>query len=148
MASLTVIIPTHNPRLVLLDEVLQALRAQSLCLADWELLLIDNASDSSLSQQLVSWHANARVVRALRLGLTHARLCGIREACAPLLVWVDDDNILFSDYLQEAKDSFASHPDLGAAGGPARPRYEVSPPPWFTEHLAPWDAAIMDQNGF
>lgn len=137
MILLTVIIPTHNPRLGLLDEVLQALRGQSLPLADWELLVIDNASDSSLPPQLVSWHPNSRVVREFRLGLTYARLCGIREARAPLLVWVDDDNILTSDYLLVANDAFASHPDLGAAGGPARPRYEVSPPPWFTEQLAP-----------
>lgn len=137
MPDLTVIIPTHNPRLVLLEEVLQALRGQTLSWADWELLVIDNASDPPVPQHLVSWHPNARVVRELQLGLTHARLRGIREACASVLVWVDDDNILAPDYLLAARDAFSAHPRLGAAGGPSRPRYEVAPPAWFTEHLAP-----------
>lgn len=135
MAVLTVIIPTHNPRLVLLEEVLHALRGQTLSWADWELLLIDNASDPPVPQHLVSWHPNARVVRELHLGLTHARLRGIREACAPVLVWVDDDNILAPDYLLAARDAFSAHPRLGAAGGPSLPRYEEQPPAWFETGL-------------
>ena len=137
MAALTVIIPTHNPRLGLLDEVLQALRGQTLPSADWELLLIDNASDPPVPQYLVSWHPNARVIRDPQLGLTHARLRGIREACAALLVWVDDDNILDPAYLLAARDAFASHPRLGAAGGSSMACYSEPPPAWFVEGLAP-----------
>lgn len=137
MSDLTVIIPTHNPRLELLEEVLQALRGQTLPWADWELLLIDNASDSPVPQTLVTWHPNARLIREHQLGLTHARLRGIREARADILVWVDDDNILDSTYLMAARDAFETQPRLGAAGGPSRPRYEDCLPPWFAEHLAP-----------
>ena len=137
MAALTVIIPTHNPRLELLDEVLQSLRGQTLPWADWELLVIDNASDPPVPQHLVSWHPNARVVLEPQLGLTHARLRGIREACAALLVWVDDDNILDAAYLLSARDAFASHPRLGAAGGSSKACYAAPPPAWFVEGLVP-----------
>ena len=47
----SVIICTHNPRENYLRRVLEALRAQTLPPAQWELLLIDNASAKSLPEQ-------------------------------------------------------------------------------------------------
>ena len=50
----------------------------------------------------ISWHPNGRHVREDELGLTPARLRGVAEAVAELLVFVDDDNILDPDYLEQA----------------------------------------------
>jgi hypothetical protein len=44
MVHASVVICTHNSRLIYLRRVLEALRSQTLPLEQWELLLIDNAT--------------------------------------------------------------------------------------------------------
>src|ERR1700722_2249773 len=101
MFAVSVIICSHNPRENYLRRVLDALRAQTLPAQEWELLLVDNASTEPLAGRFdLSWHPNARHVREEKTGLTPARLRGIAEANGELLVFVDDDNVLRSDYLQ------------------------------------------------
>src|SRR5688572_8492222 len=103
MILISVIICAHNPRPHYLRRVLEALRAQTLPLEKWELLLVDNASAEPLSGRVdLTWHPNARHIHEMSLGLTHARLRGIVEAGAGLLVFVDDDNVLKIDYLEYA----------------------------------------------
>src|SRR5690348_12350374 len=101
--NLSVIICTHNHRLEYLSRTLEALRVQTLPMAEWELLLIDNASRSAVAASVnLTWHPNARHIREEVLGLTPARLRGIQEARGKLVVFVDDDNLLDPDYLTNA----------------------------------------------
>lgn len=133
--SLSVIICTHNPRLSYLEKVLRSLAAQTLS-TEWELLLIDNASDRVLAAQIdLSWHPQARHIREEQLGLTPARLRGIREAQAELLVFVDDDNVLDSDYLELTWQISKDFPFIGAWGGQIRPEFETAPPQWIKPYL-------------
>jgi glycosyltransferase involved in cell wall biosynthesis len=136
---LTVVIPTHNPHPRRFARVLEALYQQSLSAKSWELLIIDNASSVSVEvpTALSNVHRPARVIREPQLGLTSARWRGITEASAQLIVFVDDDNVLEPLYLEEVYRIFQSHPRLGAAGGKALPEYEVAPPVWFKEGMAP-----------
>lgn len=128
---LSVIVCTHNPRFDYLDKVLHALKFQTLPDLQWELLLIDNASNKLLSSEIdLSWHSNARHIREEKLGLTPARLRGIQEAAAETLVFVDDDNVLDSDYLEVALSISKDWPTLGAWGGQIRPEFEELPPEW------------------
>ena len=73
----SVVICTRNPRLDYLSRALMALKEQGLPMIEWELLLIDNASQNPL-QNLVdlSWHPTVRIVREPEPGLTPARLPG------------------------------------------------------------------------
>ena len=137
MIALSVVLPTHNPNPDLLSRTLKALRLQTLPVHEWELVVVDNASSFPLSTDLVSWHPHGRVVSEAQLGLTYARLCGIAAAKGPLLVWVDDDNVLDEGYLEAALVSFSANPRLGAAGGPSLPCYITPPPEWFVEGLVP-----------
>ena len=134
---ISVLIPTHNPRPDFLDRTLAALRAQTLALSEWELLLIDNCSAPALSPALVAWHPHGRVVPAPVLGLTHARLAGFAEVRAGILVWADDDNLLDPDYLQIVLEAFSNAPHLGAIGGKSIPEYESPPAAWYRPDLAP-----------
>jgi glycosyltransferase involved in cell wall biosynthesis len=133
---LSVVIPTHNPHPFRLVRVLRALQAQSLPADMWELLIIDNASDPrvELPAGLLS---RCRLIRESRLGLTSARWRGVSDAAAELIIFVDDDNILEPLYLEKVSTIFLSFPRLGAAGGKSLPDYEVSPPAWFKEGMAP-----------
>jgi glycosyltransferase involved in cell wall biosynthesis len=132
--KISAVVCTHNPRDDNLRRTLAGLRRQTLDGDRWELLIVDNASDVSLADQIdTSWHPNGRVVREDRVGLTHARLRSFHEAEAPLLVYIDDDNVLNPVYLERVTALFETHPEVGALGGKALPEYEVDPPDWFDE---------------
>jgi hypothetical protein len=128
---LSVIICTHNPRDGYFTKTLQALASQGLPAADWELLVIDNASAPPLAGRLdLRWHPNARIIAEGTLGLTAARLRGIREAQGDLLVFVDDDNVLDPDFLEQALQVAQSRPWLGSWSGQCRGGFESPPPDW------------------
>ena len=130
MADISVIVCTRNPRGDYLHRVLDALNEQTLPKNDWELLVVDNASNERLADSLhLSWHPRARHIREDKLGLTSARLRGITEARGELMVFVDDDNVLAPDFLEKARTLYSQRPDLGAFGaGNLEPEFEVRPP--------------------
>jgi glycosyltransferase involved in cell wall biosynthesis len=133
-SPLSIIICTHNPRSEYINRTLAALKAQILPLDQWELLIVDNASDRSLASELdLSWHSQVRVIREDKLGLTPARLRGIREAHNDIFVFVDDDNVLCSDYLERVFKIAQTWPMLGAWGGQCLPDFEVEPEAWTEE---------------
>lgn len=131
MVHISVILCTHNPRPDYLARALASLRVQTFDRRRWEFLLIDNASTPPLDN---GWDLSAlplaRTIREERLGLTAARLRGIAEASGDLLVFIDDDNVLAPDYLEQAAAIAASSPHLGVLGsGTLVPEFEVPPPP-------------------
>jgi glycosyltransferase involved in cell wall biosynthesis len=127
--QLSVIICCHNPRIDYLARVLEALKAQTLSTGNWELLVVDNASEGSVAASYsISWHPNARHVREENLGLTCARLRGIAEASADLLVFVDDDNVLAENYLDVATQIATDWRCLGAWGGQQLAEFEGGEP--------------------
>ena len=138
--KLSVIICTHNPRREYLSRTLDALRVQTLPMAEWELLLVDNASHPEVVTSVsLNWHPNGRHIKEEVLGLTPARIRGIQEAQGQLLIFVDDDSILEASYLETAMGISKSRPDLGCWGaGSIEPAYEKPPPDW----LAAYDGAL------
>ena len=125
----SVIICARNPRPHYLARVLDALRRQQLPYDQWELLLVDNASERPLAARSdISWHINGRHIRENELGLAAARRCGMKEALADLLIFVDDDNILAENYLSEALKIKQEWPTLGTWGsGTIVPEFECQP---------------------
>jgi glycosyltransferase involved in cell wall biosynthesis len=129
--KISVIICTYNPRDSYMAQTLDGLKQQSLDQADWELLVIDNRSDVPVAGRFdLSWHAHARILREEELGLTPARLTGISESTGEILVFVDDDNVLDPDYLEQALRIAHERPFLGAWGGQCRGIFEQVPPEW------------------
>jgi glycosyltransferase involved in cell wall biosynthesis len=129
MSQLSVVICTHNPRQDYLERTLASLQAQTLARDRWELLVVDNASDPPVANaHSLSWHANGRHVREDELGLTPARIRGIRESLGPVILFVDDDNVLTPHYLATTVKLMAEHGRLGVIGA-ARilPEFEVPP---------------------
>jgi len=139
MSRLLVIICTHNPRREFLEETLGALKGQSLRVSDWNLMLVDNASTSPLQDWVdLSWHPSAHIVREEKVGVAHARHRAMQEARAlgtDLILFVDDDNILHSDYLATGLTIASDWPKLGAWGGQLLPRYAATPPNWIKNYL-------------
>jgi|SRR5688572_26164088 len=137
MVDISVIVCTHNPRPDYLRRVLDGLFAQTLPKTDWELILIDNANDVPLPDTwALSAHPQARQIREDELGLTPARLRGIRESNGELLVYVDDDNVLAPDYLEMVRTLSKQHPNLGVIGaGILAPEFAVPPPSELVPYL-------------
>ncbi len=131
VTAVTVVLCSHNPRPDYLAATIGGLNAQTLPTECWELLVVDNASAPGRAPDVdLSWHPVARVIREDALGLTPARLRGIREAQAGLLVFVDDDNVLDPDFLVQALALAEANPHLGAWSGRTRPRFDAPPPEW------------------
>lgn len=132
----SVVICTHNPRRDYLSRVLLALKAQTLPLDQWELLLIDNASDEVLAGCWdLTWHPQGRHVREEELGVTAARLRGIQESVADTLIVVDDDNVLCPDYLESALCISRERPCIGAFGASSTAEFEEAPSESVAKYL-------------
>src|SRR6266567_9354803 len=136
MLDVSVVICAHNPRPEYFHRVLESLRNQTISMDRWELLIVDNASNVPLASTWnVSWHPNGHHIVEDELGLASARRRGIREAIADLLVFVDDDNVLDPDYLNEAINIKRDWPLLGVWGsGTTIPECEVP----YPEELKKW----------
>jgi glycosyltransferase involved in cell wall biosynthesis len=115
----------------------------------WDLLFVDNRSDEPLlGRSDLSRHPSTRVVREDTLGLTSARLRGIREARGSLLVFVDDDNVLDPDFLEVAVSVAATKPFLGAWSGQCRPDFERTPPEWTRRYWGNLSIREFDRDAW
>jgi glycosyltransferase involved in cell wall biosynthesis len=140
---ISVVICTHNPRINYLENALAALKSQTLPFEQWELLLIDNASNQPICSQIdVTWHPQARHLHEEKLGKTYALLLAIEKAVGEIIVIVDDDNVLDSDYLEVALEISKDWSILGAWGGQIRPDFEETPPDWTKPYW--WMLAIRE----
>lgn len=137
--DVSVIVCTRNPRMEYFMRALVGLKEQTLSYDKWELLVIDNGSVPPLVDRLeLGWHPKATIYREDQLGVTLARVRGMKEADGELLIYVDDDNILARDFLERAVNLFAIRPDLGAVSGRLDAEYEEEPPEWFRGEYTSW----------
>jgi glycosyltransferase involved in cell wall biosynthesis len=134
--EISVIISTHNPHRSRLQRTIQGLCAQDLPGDRWELVVVDNCSSPPLLSDDLEKESSPNIclVREKRLGLTFGRLAGIRKSQGPILVFVDDDNVLAPDYLTIVVSIFRRLPRLGLGGGKSNPEWERNvPEPWLKE---------------
>jgi glycosyltransferase involved in cell wall biosynthesis len=143
MIKISVIICSHNPREASLPRVLDALKSQSLPLEDWELLLIDNASQIPLRDRFpLAWHPLGRHLSEPTLGKLNAWFLAIREAKGDILIFVDDDNVLAGDYLEQALIISQTKPFIGAWAGNIVPECKKPLPAWIGDQA--WRLAILE----
>lgn len=144
---ISVVTCTHNPNPSYFQRVLDALRAQTLSFDRWEYIVIDNRSRQPVAETFeFAWAPNARLVREETLGLTPTRLRGIREARGELLVFVDDDNVLNPDFLEQAALIARERPHLGAWSGQCRAGFEQNPADWTRRYWGNLVIREFDQD--
>ena len=104
-----------------------------------ELLFVDNAStDNSAKTALDLWNKYSnpypfKFLSESKPGLVFARKKGIENSQYDLLLFVDDDNWLAPEYLQQMRMAFTRWPKAGAIGGYNRPVFGSTEPFWFKE---------------
>lgn len=133
--AVSVFVCTHNPRPAHLHQTLEALRAQTLPPSRWELHLVDNASIPALDGQYdISWHPGARLLREEKVGKVNALRLAFRHTSAPLIIIVDDDNVVAPDFLENAVGIAQRHPGLGVWGGSIELQFEREPEEWTRKY--------------
>jgi glycosyltransferase involved in cell wall biosynthesis len=137
--KISVIVCAHNPREDYFEKALDSLKNQTLCKSHWELLVVDNCSKEVLSRRWeIGWHPNGRHLIECQEGLTFARICGINESQGDLIIFVDDDNVLKSNYLEKALEIHLSKPWIGAWSGSVIANYE-SP---VSSYVSSWESLL------
>ncbi|AFZ26725.1 putative glycosyltransferase [Cylindrospermum stagnale PCC 7417] len=134
-----IIICTYNND-NLLDRVLTALSLSKVSPGyQWTVLVVDNNCTDDTGA-VVERHINLQLIPGLRRivepkqGLTHARLCGIKNTTSEWLAFVDDDCLLSADWIDKARQFAETHPNCGTFGGKVVLDWEITPSPILVKH--------------
>ncbi|MBK0378205.1 glycosyltransferase [Mucilaginibacter segetis] len=101
----------------------------------WEIIVIDNASTDNtgvIADQewnKYSKQVKFRVIKQPVAGLSYAREKGIENAQYEYMLFCDDDNWLYNDYISKSYEIMTSDPQIGAVGGCGI--FEPEQPAWF-----------------
>ncbi len=141
MPDFCVAIRTHNGEKYL-PEIFDALLLQdSVDSIDWEVLVVDNCSHDQTAEIVLSYQRRWSLPCQLRyyfepvLGASIARRRAIELTDAPLVGFLDDDNVPDTGWVRAAVDFAQKHPCAAAFGGQIRGKFE-SPPPRSLHHIA------------
>jgi glycosyltransferase involved in cell wall biosynthesis len=106
----------------------------------WELIIVDNASTDDTAEfcrnmiQSNSFENKSKIVFESKQGCNHARLRGLMEVQYKWLLFCDDDNHLFPDYLEKAWKILNNNELIGVLGGQGIPLFEDQKPDWFDKY--------------
>jgi O-antigen biosynthesis protein len=121
--TVTIAVCTRN-RSEQLRECLNAIQASSF---GCEILVIDNAPSTNSTEELVRAYPSIRYLREDRPGLDWARNRAALEAKSEIILFVDDDVEISSDYVQRVSEAFATNPDIMCVTGLVIPKSLSSP---------------------
>lgn len=135
---LTAIICTYN-RAKYIGNLLESIAKNDLEKSKYEIVLVDNnCTDNTreICEAFAKAHKDVqfRYVLEPEQGLSAARNKGIKEAKGDVIVYIDDDALVDTDYLRTYAEWFEAHPETMACGGPIEPLYETKEPSWMTPY--------------
>lgn len=114
MPAITVVVPTRD-REALLAQALESIRAQTL--ADWEAIVVDDGSSDAtreLIERLAREDTRIRAVEreAGKRGANPCRNAGFLASRAPLVTFLDDDDLFSPECLEERVRAADRHPEV------------------------------------
>lgn len=140
MTGISVIVCSYNPEKIIFERVLTAIKnCDKTGLEHFECIIVDNNSkipfeEIDYIQDIIGEIACCRIVIEKTQGLTHARMRGIREASYEYLLFVDDDNEIDSDFINQTNRITKEYPFIAAFNaGTIRVEYIGNVPSWFLE---------------
>ncbi|MBE9144576.1 hormogonium polysaccharide biosynthesis glycosyltransferase HpsE [Planktothrix mougeotii] len=137
MVDITVAIPTYNGA-TRLPGVLEKLRSQiGTEHINWEILIVDNNSTDNTAE-LIKNHQKERQINVplkycleTKQGVAFARKRAIKESQAPLIAFLDDDNLPALDWVEKAYQFAQEYPQAGVYASQVDGSYEIEPPQNF-----------------
>lgn len=117
MTKISVIMPVYNTNETYLKKAIESILSQTY--KDFEFLIIDDASDTNISD-IVSAYKDSRI-KFHRLdenrGASGARNYALDHACGEYIAVMDSDDIAFPDRFEKQLAYFNQHPEVGCLGG-------------------------------
>jgi glycosyltransferase involved in cell wall biosynthesis len=112
----SVIMPTWN-RARCVGAAIRSVQAQTF--SDWELIVVDDGSsdDTAAVLKLFVGDSRIRYFKQSHAGQSAARNRGQMVAKAPLIAYLDSDNLWYPNFLAFAVGMFSTHPDVDCAYG-------------------------------
>lgn len=99
----------------------------------WEIILVNNnCTDNTekVARELFEKHPHiqSKIIVENKAGLAYARIKGIQEAQYSYIIFCDDDNLLYRNYIQNAFSIINNDNRIGACGGMGIGEFEITPP--------------------
>ncbi|UJP64172.1 glycosyltransferase [Mongoliitalea daihaiensis] len=116
----------------------------------FEVIIIDNNSNDGTSlfvkdcAKKIGLENRLRIVIEDKPGLSYARICGIKNAVFNYLVFCDDDNWLFENYLEKVAENFENNQCV-IVGGLGFPVSSIEFPKWFID-VDGWGYAVGSEG--
>lgn len=115
MPAVDIIIPVYNTKLDYVRAALESVVAQTF--ADWQVWLVNDGSRADYSEQLEALvremgDARIRYIPSENKGVTAARNIGIEASSAPLIAFLDSDDLWYPEKLSIQVEFLHQHPEV------------------------------------
>lgn len=144
--KITVVIPTYNRTRSLIKALHSVINQKTTY--QFEILILDNASEPQLEHKVIKIaETTEKIVKYIpvpEIGLHNGRNTAAIQAQGDIIVYIDDDVIIPSDWLQKICEVF-NDPDVAGVGGKVIPQWETSPPDWV-QYLPPCYFSLLDKG--
>lgn len=119
--------------------VLDCLQKQNLPHEDFEVLIINNNSPDKTDDIIKAYQRESnlpiRYFIEYNQGISFARNRGVKEANGEIIVFLDDDETVDSNFLSIIKDFFTDYGVAGITAGPVIPVFEKEKPQWLSKFI-------------
>lgn len=146
--GISIVICTHNGS-SRLQPTLMALTRLKVDFS-WEIVIVNNASSDDTESMVKEFFDTQKeqfrwqIVKEAIPGLIYARFTGVSAAEYEYVLFCDDDNWLFPDYLRNAAEILSGNPQIGVLGGKGIAVFEAEKPDWFDQYSSSF--AVGDQD--
>ncbi|MDR1683366.1 MAG: glycosyltransferase family 2 protein [Candidatus Symbiothrix sp.] len=135
----SIIVCTYN-RAEYLKRTLQCIVEQTYSPEYFELLIVDNnCSDGTadVCQSFIAQHPTLKIryLKEKQQGISYARNLGVNEAQGVWIVFLDDDETVKPDFLQQLDDFSEEYLQAELISEPVQPVYETAPPDWMSPYM-------------
>lgn len=142
--ELSIVICTFN-RAFYLQKCLEALTPQNI--TETEIIVIDNNSTDNTREIVEYFQKSSHQIRYFleqKVGLSHARNRGLKEAKSEWVCYIDDDAIVMRGYIQRVITLIQSYP-FDFFGGKVTPLYLNPKPGWISRKLNRFELEDIDK---
>ena len=129
MPEISVIIPTYNPNIEYFKRSLSSVLNQTF--KDFEIIIVDDGSDVALHEsieQIVNEDSRIFLLTQQNMGVSAARNNGIKFARGTYLAFVDDDDFVAPNFLEESRDIIVHEGCEMVIGGVIQQEEAMIPP--------------------
>lgn len=151
--SISIVVCTHNGA-NRISNCLSSLVSQENPL-EYEILVVENASTDGIGDLVKTYLSSSFPTEAWSLiqegnpGLLYARLAGLQAARYDWVLFCDDDNVLFPDFLFQCKQVLSQNSRIGVFGSHGIPEFLGPKPDWFDRYASSYAVGpqLRDDQG-